>query len=101
MYNKKEMIEKKLVMAAKILESDEYKKADALLKKVNKLKEEVKEYCQKNEMKEMVVVEDNLKYKVDYKVRTARRADPQLLSPEILDEITVNVESWLQFYTIE
>ena len=101
MNSDKTLIEKKLVMAAKIITSEEYKKADALIKKVDKLKNEVKEYCQKNDIKEMEVSEDGMKYKVDYKVREQARADTKLLEPEILDSITQIVEVWLQYYSVE
>lgn len=101
MNSNKELIEKKLVLAAEILESDEFKKADALIKKVNKLKEEVKVYCQKNDIKEMNVEKDGKKYSVEYKKRYAQKADPALLEPEILDSITRKIEIWQQYYSVE
>ena len=101
MNSNKELIEKKLVLAAEIINSEEFKKADVLLKKLTKLKDEVKEYCQKNDLKEMVVEKDSKKYKVEYKVKNMTRADPKLLEPEQLEKITVAMAIWYQFFEIE
>jgi hypothetical protein len=69
MSSNRNLIEKKLVLAAEIVASDEYKKADALLKKVDKLKNEVMEYCQKNNLREMSVDRNGKSYRVEYKVK--------------------------------
>ena len=97
----KEIIEKKLIMAAKIIESEEYKRADELMKKVNKLKEDVKAYCQKKSISELSAEDEEKVYSVEYKIRSQKKPDTSLLAPEIIDSIIIDIEVWLQYFSIK
>jgi hypothetical protein len=88
------IIDKKIKEIYETTTSAEYKKADALLKRVNKMKEDVRDYCKKHEIKEKVVGD----VKVEFKVREQRKADTSLLSSEELEDIMRPVEVWLSYY---
>ena len=89
------IIDKKIKMITDTINSDEYKKADIMLKKINKLKDDVKTWCISNDITEKVVNE----YKVEYKIRVQQRADTKLLPPELLDEIMKPQKIYLQYYS--
>ena len=58
------------------------------------MKDEVKKYCEKNDI--TTLEGDN--GKVDFKIRKQRRVDASLLDDEIREEITVELPIWFSFY---
>ena len=96
--NKDKLIYKKLETAWDIIHSEEFKKADILIKKLNKLKEELKDFCQNAGIKELSIETPQGIKKVEYKVRKQLRPDTKLLDPEILESITEEREVWLGYF---
>ena len=58
------------------------------------MKEEVKKYCEKNDITTL----EGDKGKVDFKIRNQRRVDASLLEDEVREEITVELPIWFSFY---
>ena len=58
------------------------------------MKEEVKKYCEKNDI--TTLEGDN--GKVDFKIRKQRRVDASLLDDEVREEITVELPIWYSYY---
>lgn len=96
----RELVEKKLIQVATMIESEEYKRAEELVKKATKIKDEIKNYCQKEKITEIKVEREERTYSVEYKVRESKGPDTKLLEPEILDSIMVKKETWLQYFKI-
>ena len=88
---KQQLVNKKLNMLAKALNSENYKKADRLIKLVNRMKEDVKKYCQENNITEYEMDEA----KVKYLVRSSSRVDPNLLDPDVWIEATIESPVWI------
>ena len=88
------IIKKKVDTITKILNSEAYKEADKLIKRLTKMKEEVKKYCEKNDITTL----EGDKGKVDFKIRNQRRVDASLLEDEVREEITVELPIWFSFY---
>jgi ribosomal protein L22 len=95
MERKTVLIKKKIDEVSNILETEEYKKADQLLKRVNKMKEDIKKHCQDNDLTKM----SGTTGKVEFKLRSSNRVDASLLDPEILEEVTIQSISWLSFFS--
>ena len=88
------IIKKKVDTITEILNSEAYKEADKLIKRLTKMKEEVKKYCEKNDITTL----EGDKGKVDFKIRNQRRVDASLLEDEVREEITVELPIWFSFY---
>jgi len=88
------IIKKKVDTITDILNSEAYKEADKLIKRLTKMKEEVKKYCEKNDITTL----EGDKGKVDFKIRNQRRVDASLLEDEVREEITVELPIWFSFY---
>ena len=88
------IIHKKIDLVANILESKEFKDADKLLKHVNKMKDDIKKYCQKNEIMELKTEESEVTF---YK-RNVNKLDGSLLDPEIREKATIVSEMWMVNY---
>ena len=88
------IIKKKIDIVADMITTEEFKKADALMKRIAKMKEEVKEYCQHEEIRTI----ETEKNKVEFKTRIYRRLAQDLLPEEIREECTVSTETWLAYY---
>ena len=88
------IIKKKVDTITEILNSEAYKEADKLIKRLTKMKDEVKKYCEKNDITTL----EGDKGKVDFKIRNQRRVDASLLEDEVREEITVELPIWFSFY---
>ena len=88
------IIKKKVDTITDILNSEAYKEADKLIKRLTKMKEEVKKYCEKNDITTL----EGDKGKVEFKIRNQRRVDASLLEDEVREEITVELPIWFSFY---
>ena len=88
------IIKKKVDTITKILNSEAYKEADKLIKRLTKMKDEVKKYCEKNDITTL----EGYKGKVEFKIRKQRRVDASLLDDEIREEITVELPIWYSYY---
>ena len=88
------IIKKKVDTITEILNSEAYKEADKLIKRLTKMKDEVKKYCEKNDI--TTLEGDN--GKVDFKIRKQRRVDASLLDDEVREEITVELPIWYSYY---
>ena len=88
------IIKKKVDTITEILNSEAYKEADKLIKRLTKMKDEVKKYCEKNDITTL----EGYKGKVEFKIRNQRRVDPALLDDEVREEATVDIPVWLGFY---
>ena len=88
------IIKKKVDTITDILNSEAYKEADKLIKRLTKMKEEVKKYCEKNDITTL----EGDKGKVDFKIRNQRRVDASLLDDEVREEITVELPIWFGYY---
>ena len=58
------------------------------------MKDEVKKYCEKNDITTL----EGYKGKVEFKIRNQRRVDTSLIDEELREEITVEVAVWLSYY---
>ena len=90
------IINKKIDKITDILNSKEYEEADKLMKSLNKMKEDVKKYCQKNDLL-FIETEKSI---VSYTKRKQSKCDTTLLDPEVRDSITVKTESWWSEYNV-
>ena len=90
------IINKKIDKITDILNSKEYEEADKLMKSLNKMKEDVKNYCQKNDL---IVIETE-KNIVAFTKRNVNRCDTTLLDPDVRESITVRTESWYSDYNV-
>ena len=88
------IIKKKVDTITDILNSNTYKEADILIKRLTKMKDEVKKYCEKNDITTL----EGYKGKVEFKIRNQRRVDTSLIDEELREEITVEVAVWLSYY---
>ena len=88
------IIKKKVDTITDILNSEAYKEADKLIKRLTKMKDEVKKYCENNDITTL----EGYKGKVEFKIRNQRRVDASLLEDEVREEITVELPIWFSFY---
>ena len=88
------IIKKKVDTITEILNSEAYKEADKLIKRLTKMKDEVKKYCEKNDITTL----EGEKGKVEFKLKNQRRVDTSLIDEELREEITVEVAVWLSYY---
>ena len=84
------IIHKKIDIVTDILESEEYKTADKLMKRVAKMKEDIKKYCQETKVTNI----ETEKSKVFFHVRKQNRLDATLLDPELVDKATKETQVW-------
>ena len=85
---------KKLNKVIEITNSEEFKKADRMIKDVVKLKDDIKKYCEKQGIFELE--SDN--GKVSYDTRDQIRYDTSLLSDEVKKEIQYTGKTFLSRY---
>ena len=85
---------KKLDKVIEITNSEEFKKADRMIKDVVKLKDDIKKYCEKQGIFELE--SDN--GKVSYDTRDQIRYDTSLLSDEVKKEIQYTGKTFLSRY---
>ena len=88
------IIKKRVDTISDILNSEAYKEADKLVKRLSKMKDEVKKYCEKNDITTL----EGDKGKVEFKLKYQRSVDPALLDDEVREEATVDISVWLGFY---
>ena len=88
------IIKKKVDTITDILNSEAYKEADKLIKRLTKMKEEVKKYCEKNDITTL----EGDKGKVEFNFRKQRRVDNNLLDEEVREEATVEIPIWFGYY---
>ena len=87
-------IRKKVDIITEILNSEAYKETDKLIKRLTKMKDEVKKYCEKNDITTL----EGDKSKVDFKIRKQRKVDTSLIEEELREEITVEISVWYSSY---
>ncbi len=85
---------KKLDKVIEITNSEEFKKADRMIKDVSKLKEDIKKYCEKQGIFEL----ESINGKVSYDTRDQIRYDTSLLSDEVKKEIQNTTKTFLSRY---
>jgi hypothetical protein len=90
------LINKKIDKITDIINSKEYEEADKLMKGVNKMKDDVKKYCQKNDLT-MIETEKSI---VSFTKRNINRCDTTLLDPDVRESITVKTQSWWSDYNV-
>jgi 23S rRNA maturation-related 3'-5' exoribonuclease YhaM len=91
---KLEIVKKKVDIVGELMNSDEYKKADILIKRVAKMKEEIKKYAVKNEL---TTIEGD-KYKDDIKVREQRKIEVELIPDDIREEATKLTKMYIHYF---
>lgn len=91
----------KLKEICEITNSKKYKEAKMLIKEVDDMKKELKEYCKDNDLQCMSHEENNKTYSFYNEEITQKRIDTSLLEPELLENIKIEKKFYRSYFLIE